>query len=153
MFESILSLLVRSRQIRRLLAVVVGLALAGVVSPPQEVRAEEPVTADTSLVFESWEEWQGAYDEVVAALDAFEALMDESIGAPKELLAVMGARDRVYRTARAVEGYIYLRLQLDATDEEARSRQHLLDDTDRRWYGKGSPWLNRSTSCPSAANT
>ena len=144
MFERILSLLVRSRQIRRLLAVVVGLALAGVVSPPQEVRAEEPVTADTSLVFESWEEWQGAYDEVVAALDAFEALMDESIGAPKELLAVMGARDRVYRTARAVEGYIYLRLQLDATDEEARSRQHLLDDTDRRWYGKGSPWLNRS---------
>jgi oligoendopeptidase F len=128
------------------MAAVVGIVLAGSIAHPWEVRAKEQVSADTTLIFESWAEWRDAYEEFVAALDAFEALAEEPIGSASELLSLMEARDRVYRTVRAVEGYLYLRLQLDATDEEARSRQHLLDETDRRWYRKGSPLLTRTLS-------
>ena len=108
---------------------------------PANAGAEELPAADVGRVFASWQEWRVAYDELVEAIEDFEGLTGEPIHSPARLLAVLQARDRVFQTARGVEDYLYLRLQLNAGDEEARSRQHLLDETDSKWYSKGSPWF------------
>ncbi len=135
-----------ARSTRRLLAVLAGLLLAGTPGPARVARGDGQSTADVSRIFGSWDEWQGAYGDLVAAIDAFDALSEEPIETAERLVAVMEARDRVYRIARGVEGYLYLRLQLNGGDEEARSRQHFIDETDRRWYSSGSPWFTRAVT-------
>ena len=116
-------------------------ALLAVTLASGAARGEELPTADTSRVFASWGDWEAAHGGFVAALDAFDEISAKPIDSAGRLLAVLEARDRAYRTGRRVEGYIYLRLQLDGTDEEARSRQHLLDESDKRWHTQGQPWL------------
>ncbi len=117
--------------------------MIGSVGLGRPARAEGPRRADPGRIFASWAEWKRAHDELVSALDDFASLGQEPIDTAERLGAVMAARDRVYRIAQGVEGYLYLRLQLDGADEEARSRQHLVDATDRQWQSEGSPWFNR----------
>jgi len=131
---------------RRPLIALAGLLLAGTLGVGWAALAEGQSIADVSRVFGTWDEWEGAYGDLVVALDAFEGLAEEPIETAETLVAVLEARDRVYQTARGVEGYLYLRLQLDGGDEEARSREYLIDETDRRWNTVGSPWFTRSLS-------
>ena len=125
-------------------AALVGLSLVGLPGFSPAAQADERGAADLSRVFRSWDEWADAYDDLVAALDAFDALADQPVTSADTLLAVMEARDQVYRSARGVEDYIYLRLQLNGGDEEARSREHLLDATDTRWYATSAPWFDNT---------
>ena len=106
--------------------------------------------ADLTRVFASWDEWERDYSEMVSAMDAFEDLTEQPIESAERLVAVMAAYDRVHRSARGPEDYLYLRLQLNGADEEARSREHLIDKTDRRWYARASSHA-RSTARRSAA--
>jgi oligoendopeptidase F len=118
-----------------------GLLLTAALGSRGVAVADDRTTADPTRAFESWEAWERGYDDLGSAIDAFLALTDGPIESPERLLTVVKARDRVYRTAREVEGYLYLRLQLNGSDEEARSREHLIEKTDLKWYTAGSPWL------------
>jgi len=96
--------------------------------------------ADPSDIYATWDDWKSAYDELVEAIAAFKAVGEKPIDGPARLLEAVQARDRVYHTALDVEGYIYVRLELNGGDDEALSRQHLLDETDSLWYG-ASGWF------------
>lgn len=130
-----------TRSTRTLPTVLAGLLLVGALAPAWIALADGQSTADVSKIFGSWDEWERAYGELESAIDDFEGLTDEPVETAARLVVVMEARDRVFRTARGVEDYIYLLLQLNGNDEEARSREHLLDETDRKWYTTGSPWF------------
>ena len=135
-----------TRSTRKLLTALAGLLLAGAFGPGRVARADGQSTANVSQIFASWDEWESGYGDLVSALDAFAGLSDEPIETAERLVAVMEARDRVYRTAGGVEGYLYVRLQLNGADEEARSREHFIDETDRKWSTTGSPWFTRAVT-------
>ena len=124
----------------------VSIGVFGGVPPgfAEEPGAESSPAVDVSRVFASWDAWRSAHEDLVSALEDFEALTHAPIETAERLADVMAARDRVYRVARDVEGYLYLRLQLDSGDEEARSRQSLTDETDQRWSATGLPWFQQA---------
>jgi len=122
---------------------IATMILAANVGSPCAVVAQDPGTANVHRVFATWQEWEAAYDDLALAIEALARLGQEPIESAEELALVMEARDRVYRVARGVEGYLYVRLQLDGGDEEARSREHLVDETDRQWYSKALPRFTR----------
>ena len=81
------------RAARKLLIGLAGLLLAFVAGP--FARADGPSTADVSRVFESWDEWESAYGDLVSALDAFDDLGKEPIGNAARLAAVIDGIEMV----------------------------------------------------------
>ncbi len=105
---------------------------------------------DLHQIFPSWQAWADEAARLEESIASFASLKAERFDDASSLLGALEVRDRVYRHARVVEGYVSLRLQLDATDAEARGRQQRLDEIDHAWRD-GSRWFGRALEATGAA--
>ena len=95
---------------------------------------------DLASIYPSWQAWADEVAVLEGRIALFAALERERFDDAASLRRAVEVRDDVYRHAQQVEGFVRLRLQLDAADAEARSRQQRLDEVDRAWDAASRWW-------------
>jgi oligoendopeptidase F len=112
--------------VRLLAAVACALLCAG------SLAAEEG-RADLTQIYPDWAAWEKDFGRLETAVASFSALQKEAMEGPPALLRALESREAVHQLASKVEGYVRLRLLLDATDSEAQAREQRAGSLTARW--------------------
>lgn len=125
--------------VRLLAAVACALLCAG------SLAAEEG-RADLTQIYPDWAAWEKDFGRLETAVASFSALQKEAMEGPPALLRALESREAVHQLASKVEGYVRLRLLLDATDSEAQAREQRAGSLTARWEGDSSWFAPRVLS-------